>query len=314
MAEADRNKYGLSVDELTTQLSRTRIAPALSSAEHLPYTVAIAWHNNAVDQVIYEVLHLDLKAGGSEKLLPDHPSFDLARRYAEKWNISGEAVNSHIQLACGYLKFPIIMLLNPAPMHEYLPFDQMVDECKTLIWIENVLSSIGLGLGDVIILDACTLLGSDRIRELEREGRETKERALSEAYDVTEKMLQAIKPNIILSCQCSTSFSAWSAGGHRIAVELCSSIKRAKAGEVRHVQINDRMIDIIQAYHPSGFLNRAGHHDHLGRSLKNLFQRLYIPCANWKSRNIMASLASVNGAVSTQRVHQYAIENIIRGR
>ena len=195
------------------------------------------------------------------------------------------------------LKLPVMMLLNPAPTHEFLPFDKMVDGCKTLRWIEDVLYGIGLELADVIILDTCTLLSSGRIRQLDEEGPEKRKQALSEAYDVTQTMLKMIKPNIIVSCQCSTSFSTWSAGGHMIPRELCSSIKRAAAREVRKVNIDDHTINVIQAYHPSGFLNRKGHHDPLGKLLKELLQSIYIPCAAWRSQHIMALVASVNKTI-----------------
>lgn len=291
------NSESQPIDDLTTQLCRTHIDPRPSTKEHQPATVRATQHKDAIDQVIREVLTWDLKAAGSEQLLPNHPCFDLARQYAKKWHISDEAVKSHIKLACGYLKFPVMMLLNPAPTHEYLPFDKMVDECITLRWIEDVLYGIGLELADVIILDTCTLLSKDRIRQLDEEGRGKKEQALSEAYDVTQKMLKMIKPNIIVSCQCSTSFSDWVAGGHMIARELCSSIKRARAREVRKVNISDHTINVVQAYHPSGFLNRKGHHDPFGKLLKELFQRLYIPCSNWKSQHIMALVASMNNTI-----------------
>lgn len=283
------------IDDLATLLSRTRIDPRPSTEQHQPTTATLC--QDAIDQVITEVLPRDFKAAGSGKLLPDHPCFDLARQYAKKWHISEEAVMSHIKLACGYLKFPVIMLLNPAPTHEYLPFDKMVDGCKTLRWIEDALYGIGLGLADVIILDICTLLGSDRIRQLDKEGKRRKEQAFSEAYDVTQKMLEMIKPNIIVSCQCSTSFSDWSAGGHMIARELCSIIKRARAREVRKVNISNHTINVVQAYHPSDFLNRRGHHDPFGKLLKDLFQRLYTPCAHWKSQHIMALVASASSAM-----------------
>jgi hypothetical protein len=248
--------------------------------------------------VVQEVLTRDLKTLGNEKLLTTDPVFDLARKFAERWDISDEAVNSHIRLACGYFKFPVILLLNPAPTHEFMPFDQMVDECKTLRWIEDVLYGVGLGLGDVIILDACTLLGNDRIKRLGREGKRKKEQAMAEAYDVTQEMLRVIQPNIILSCQCSTSFPDWSAGGHVIARQLCSSIPSAKDREVKKVYLNDRTVNVIHAYHPSGFLNNKGdrkaHHDTFGDLLKGVFQTVFFPCANWKSQYLTAALALSN--------------------
>jgi hypothetical protein len=291
------NSGSQTIDDLTTQLSRTRINPRPSPEDRQPPTITAAQHKDAIEQVICEVLAPDLKAAGSEKLLPNHPCFDLARQYAKKWHISDEAVESHIKLACGYLKFPVMMLLNPAPAHELLPFDKMVDGCKTLRWIEDVLYGIGLELADVIILDICTLLSSGRIRQLDKESPEKREQALSEAYDVTQMMLKMIKPNVIVSCQCSTSFSTWSAGGHMVPRELCSSIKRAAAREVRKVNIDDQTINVIQAYHPSGFLNRKGHHDPLGKLLKELFQSIYIPCATWRSQHIMALVTSVNNTI-----------------
>ena len=79
--------------------------------------------------------------------------------------------------------------------------------------------------------------------------------------------------------------------------ELCSSIKRAAAREVRKVNIDDHTINVIQAYHPSGFLNRKGHHDPLGKLLKELLQSIYVPCAAWRSQHIMALVASVNKTI-----------------
>jgi hypothetical protein len=289
------NSQSQPIDDLTAQLSRTRIDPRASIEKYQPAIVTKTQRKDAIDQVISEVLTQDLKVARSEKLLPDHPCFDLAYQYAEKWHISNEAIKNHVELACGYLKFPVIMLLNPAPTHEYLPFNEMVHGCITLQWIKYVLYRIGLGLADVIILDICTLLGSNRIRQLGNEGRGKKEQALSEAYDVTQKMLEMIKPNIIVSCQCSTSFSDWTAGGHMIPRELCSSIERARAREVRKVNISSHAINVVQAYHPSGFLNRKGHHDPSGKLLEELFRRLYIPCANWRRQ--LAEVASANNVI-----------------
>ena len=292
-----------SIDDLTIRLSRTRIGTTLSTKSQAHSTITVAKYNKAIDEVVHEVLDPVLQIADSEKLLPNHPCFDLARQYAKKWDISNEAVQSHIKLACGYLNFPVILLLNPAPTHEHLPFDQMVGECRTLKWIENVLEGIGLELADVMILDACTLLSNDYIRQLEEEGNGRKEQALSEAYDVTQKMLEMIKPSIIISCQCSTSFSKWGTGGHVIARELCSSMRRAKNREVRKVNISGHTINVVQAYHPSSFLrldrcpNGKSHHDPSGKQLQDLFQKLYLPCGSWKSQRTIVSNALVVGSI-----------------
>jgi hypothetical protein len=299
---------GLSVqnDSSTTDqpladlIGRLFIDERPSTQYYRPAPVSAPPRRDAIDEVVQDVLTRDLKTLGNEKLLPTNPIFDRARQFARRWDISDEAVDSHIRLACGYFKFPVILLLNPAPTHEFLPFDQMVDECKTLRWIEDVLYGIGLELGDVIILDACTLLGSDRIKELGREGKRIKEEAMAEAYDVTQEMLRLIQPNIILSCQCSTSFPDWSPGrgGHVIAQQLCSSIKSAKDREVKKVLLNERTVKVIQAYHPSGFLNNMGnrkkHYDTFGDLLKGVFRTVYFPCGNWKSQHLIATRALSN--------------------
>jgi hypothetical protein len=289
-----------SVDDVTSLLSRTHISPRESTKEPRPSTGRATQYKATLDQVIREVLPRDLKVAGSKKLLPNHPCFELARQYAKKWQISDHGLDSHIKLACGYLEFPVILLLNPAPNHESLPFDEMVAQCKTLRWIEDVLHGIGLNLTDVMILDACTLLSNDYIRDLAKESKEIKEQALSEAYDVTQKMLEMIKPNIIISCQCSTSFSQWGSSWHVVSRELCSSISSAKEREVKKVNIGGHTVNVVQAYHPSGFLNlnrhrnSRAHHDPFGRLLKDLFQRIYTPCATWKSQHVMALKASAN--------------------
>jgi len=286
------------LDDLIGQFSKTHINQRPSTQNNRSVPVSAPPRGDAINEVVQGVLIRDLKKLGNEKLLPTNPVFDLARQFARTWDISDEAVNSHIRLACGYFKFPVILLLNPAPTHEFMPFDQMVNECKTLRWIEDVLYGIGLGLGDVIILDACTLLGNDRIKQLGTEGKRKKQQAMAEAYNVTQEMLRLIQPNIILSCQCSTSFPEWNAGGHVIARQLCSSIRGAKDRVVKEVYLNEHIVNVIQAYHPSGFLNNKGdrkaHHDTFGYILKGIFQTVYFHCANWKSQHLIATLASSN--------------------
>jgi hypothetical protein len=305
-----------SIDDLATQFSQTRIGTRRSTKSHAYPSTKVSNQAEAIRHVIQEVLAQDLKAARGEKLQPNHPCFQFASQYAKKWAISDEAVQNHIKLACGYLNFPVILLLNPAPTHEKLPFDQMVKNCKTLKWIEDVLREIGLELDDVIILDACTLLGSNPIDELARVGR--KEEAISEAYDVTQKMLQMLKPNIILSCQCSTSFSKWGSGAHFIARELCSSIQRAKNKEVRRVATSGHIINVIQAYHPSGFLrldrgrNRKSHHDPTGEFLKGLFEKVYLPCVAWKNQHIMASKSLTSISTDASVKDENMKENIRR--
>jgi len=77
-------------------------------------------------RVIRDVLTQDLETENNEMICPDHPCFDISREYARRWRISDQAIDNHIRLACGYLKFPVMMLLNPSPSHERFSFDEMV--------------------------------------------------------------------------------------------------------------------------------------------------------------------------------------------
>jgi hypothetical protein len=79
-----------------------------------------------------------------------------------------------------------------------------------------------------------------------------------------------------------------------IARELCSSTKGAQAGKVKKVELGDHTINVVQGYHPGGFLNykRDG-----GKLLEELFRRLYIPCASWKSQQLVALIASVSNTL-----------------
>jgi hypothetical protein len=67
-------------------------------------------------------------------LLQEAPSF------AQKWRIPDKAVANHIELACGYRNFPVMMLLiNPSPDHELLSFNEMVQKSSTLKWLREIL-------------------------------------------------------------------------------------------------------------------------------------------------------------------------------
>lgn len=120
-----------------------------------------------------------LKATKDLKLLPNYPCFNLARAFTKKWYISEAAVNSDIKLACGYLSFPVMMLFNPAPNHESLPFEKMAKECITLRWLEDVLHQISLNLSDIIILDACTMPSKEGITELGKKIKKIRDQTMS---------------------------------------------------------------------------------------------------------------------------------------
>jgi hypothetical protein len=284
------------IDDVTSLLSRTHLD------NHPTATTALRRLNlpppeDGIYQVIRDVLTQDLETENNNKMIcPDHPCFDISREYARKWRISNQAIDNHIRLACGYLKFPVMMLLNPSPNHERLSFDEMVRECKTLVWIQGVLREIGLTLAEVIILDICTLLDDLRIGKMDEN---EKDQAMWEAYNVTWEMLQMIKPKIIVSCQCSTLDRKWGGGTHEIAKVLRSSIRGAGRGQVNETYIEGHKIYVVQAYHPGGFLNHSSHKDPNGERLKWLLLRVYRPCG-WelKRKQVEALVAAMNSLIN----------------
>jgi hypothetical protein len=120
------------VDNLTSLLSQTPLNPESSTTTCSRSTNSQRLnihYEDGIDQVIRNVLTPDLKvASGDEMLRPDHPCFELAREYTQSWRISDQAVDNLIHLACEYLEFLIMMLLNPSPNHELLSLYEMIEE------------------------------------------------------------------------------------------------------------------------------------------------------------------------------------------
>jgi hypothetical protein len=302
------------VDNLASLLSHTHLISESSTKIHRestnPQRLNIR-RKDGIDLFIRDVLDQDLNvARGDEMLRPSHPCFDIARDYARKWGISDQAVNNLVELACGYLKFPVLILLNPSPKHETLGFAEMVGVCGTLDWIQKTLEDINLTLADVIILDICPLLSDGCIEAIGKE-KEKKKQAMYEAYDVTWQMLDMIRPNIIVSCQCSTQYVEWGDCGHPIALSLCSSMVGARTGQIRKTDVKGHTIYVVQAYHPGGFLNYPNHEDPDGVRLRKLLHRLYLPCASWKEKQnpIDALIVALDNHIDAINKSTLAIES-----
>ncbi|MCJ1303135.1 hypothetical protein MMC08_005942 [Hypocenomyce scalaris] len=258
-----------SVDEITTLLSQSRIDPSTFESEaerlircHLPVELTFARTN--------------------ELLTPDHTCFDAARQFCDRWSIPRQALENFIGLACGNPRFPMIMLQNPANSHERLSLKEMILLCPTLKWLEDVLEEIGLKMANVIILDVCPLLSSERLEEMEADDKRT---AIEEAYDVTVEILARIKPKIMISCQCQTRGSdKWPMASNLVALELCSSVSGARDGLVRTVAVERHDIQVIQGFHPMYHIRQYDDSERTRRErlLKELLQLVYTPCATWQ--------------------------------
>ncbi len=232
-----------------------------------------------VEQVIGDVLIQDLAiVQTNDMIYSNHPCFHRSREFARKWSLPPAAIDNHIKLACGNRRYPVLMLLNPSPDHDNhnLSFDKMVQRCKTLEWIQRVLTEIGLTLAEVIILDICPLLSDRCMESMDAYARIY---AMNEAFDITWGMLRMIRPNIVVSCQCMTARGEkWACVRHEISSKLCSSTRLARQGDVVKTDIEGHPIHVVQGYHPSGFLNFPDHHDQSGESLRRLLFRIYSPC------------------------------------
>ena len=265
------------ISALAATFSATHIGPETSEiSEPFP-------NIDDVEGTIRDVLSPSLSGNLSHTIRRDDPCFDSAKAFARKWGISSQAVKSHISLACGCRKFPTIMLLNPSPHHEVLSYREMVQASPTLAWLEITLQQQGLGLGDVSILDMCTLLSNSRLDQL----KDKRDEAVHEAYDVTWELMRAIKPHVLLLCQCSTRYPPWVNSGHFMARQLCSSMRDAREGRVRIVDVDSHEVHVVQGYHPSVFLNYSNQGqlgEELEKTLKLIFQRLYRPCGQWKQK------------------------------
>lgn len=266
------------MDNITSLFSAT----SLGTAPRAATSTTVLRHLNPaqqyrVDEVIRDVPMQDLTATNpNDMVYPNHPCFDRSRRFAQRWSISYQAIDNHVKLACGNRRFPVLMLLNPSPGHNDMTFDTMVRHCWTLDWIQGVLKEIGLTLSEVIVLDICPLLSNDYIEKMNENN---KYHALNEAFQLTQDMLQLIKPNIIISCQCSTAAGEkWGYVRHDIASKLCSSIPGAKSGQVIKTDIEGHAIHVVQAYHLAGRFKSGDHFDKNGEFLRRLLLRLYRPC------------------------------------
>lgn len=213
------------------------------------------------------------------KLTEVHPCFRLAREFCQKYGISDLAFKNFVRLACGNLNFPILMLLNPCSNHKTKGFDEMIRKSATLRWIQEALKKIGLDLEDVIIFDACPLLDDKSLEKMDNATRLT---AMSDAYDLTWKMLEILRPNIIVACHCNPSGPLWEGIAHIAKEKLASTIRGANKGEVKKIDINGHDLHVVQAYHPSRKTKE------MKERLEKILHRVYAPCAAWKKNHRIA--------------------------
>lgn len=148
------------------------------------------------------------------------------------------------KLLSGCLEFPAILLLNPSPL-DHLPFDEMLEGSSTLSWLQDVLQPMNLSIADIIIFDTFPMVTDDLMDRLSREDRH---RFALDAFDLTLMCLRHIRPQVLISCQCSTrpSNPRWGFVDHAVARSLCSSVSNAREQRVRTVHIESHGIHVVQ--------------------------------------------------------------------
>lgn len=87
-----------------------------------------------------------------ERLAPDNPFFQQVRDFWEKEGLEGNGLSNYIDLLCGILNFPPILLLNPSN-RDRLALDDMISNSPTLSWLQDTLESFGFTLRDIVIID-----------------------------------------------------------------------------------------------------------------------------------------------------------------
>lgn len=289
------------VDELSTQFSRTSVGLTTTEQEeplsgsHINYTVtttesistiSVTRPSTAIDDTIVNVLFPAFK-GFKDQLTNPMPDTCLWKvlEFACKWDLYSKAVFNCLRLASGNPKFPVIVLLNPWPKHEHGTFEVMMRNCPTLAWIEKTISSagrgvLGLEITEICIVDAFSLLDDELVKKIEGAGGERAvEQARWEAMEITNEILKALRPDIIIACQCSSSGPKWD-NSHRLADDLCSKVANASNSVVREMTLDGHKVDVVQAFHPQYFMkNRDANKEQI---LKEILHKLYRPCALWK--------------------------------
>jgi hypothetical protein len=273
--------------------------------------------------IVTTLLQRELAAARANVLITaDHSISTLATAYCERWGIPRGAAENFMALACGNPRFPAILLQNPSQNHDRQSFRDMMDNCQTLLWLEKVLHASGLTVNDVIILDICPLLSDQWMRE---NPQYKVSRAIHEAYELIESVLDSLKPKILISCQCQTKKSFTQMGRHAtdFVRELASSVSAANQKSVVRLQYRAHVFHVVQGFHPRYFLGRTdAEAPESEDTLQALLRHLFEPCGLWKRlielllglEEVICNLASEMKAPETalrefmQRIDQALIE------
>ncbi|KAL4924634.1 uncharacterized protein BDV17DRAFT_284571 [Aspergillus undulatus] len=208
------------------------------------------------------------------------PLYRVGREFQKKHEVPETSFQNWKELLCGWLEFPVILLLNPSPF-DVLGYEQMVQQSPTLGWMEKSLEVMKLGLRDVIVMDMFPMVTV----ELLKTKREDWFELVADSFEVTLTCLRYIRPEILISCQCSskTVNQIWQSFENLKAEELSSSEAGARQELVKTVDVDGHEILVVQGVHPQ---NVVQYNQEMERVLKKLFTKVLGPFGQWKERRV----------------------------
>ncbi|KAK1996524.1 hypothetical protein LX36DRAFT_552138, partial [Colletotrichum falcatum] len=239
--------------------------------------------------VVKNVLVRSLDAANRYELITeDDPCFAPARAFRDRWKIEPEPWKSFVRLLRGCRRFPLILLRNPSDHHSK-SYEEMV-QCDTMKHLSLLLGKYSTSLERVPILDVCSLFS---YKDLMAMSYKQRWEAVEAAYELTEKILAILKPEVIICCQCATrgvrsddGREVWKRAKNPLALQLCSSVSDAKDELAIPIDIRGHRAWAIRGFHPRYCLLNPSEKPVLERLFRDVFE----PCETWRNRLAVATL------------------------
>jgi hypothetical protein len=154
----------------------------------------------------------------------------------------------------GFICIPALILQSP-PENEELPFDMLVAGLPTFQWLNSILSTLGLNIKNVRIINVFPFITENWLKSLKPADQE---KELRESLDLTIEFFKTYQPETVISCQCLTQKPPeWLRPivYHPLVQSLSSNVENARTRAIKFVQqLYGRTINVIQGFHPSYIL------------------------------------------------------------
>lgn len=216
------------------------------------------------------------------------------KSYLERWKRPRQYLDNQIAKLEGMLYLPPLILQNPTEEDE-LPYDELETKTATFIWLNEKLSSLGLGLKSIITIDLLPFITERWIQSLS-EGDQRK--ALQESLNLTTLLFNTYELPTVLSCQClGQRCPEWlePVANHCLVKSLSSSVPGAQSRHVKHTTLFDQKVYVIQGFHPSYIFKSKFPSYRVDRQhiLSDLLTQVYTPCQDWKESKLKAECEEI---------------------